>query len=78
MFKGCASPGGVAKGSPLGPYSDTMQLLDTGVLDKAGMKTIGLAGHPEGSPDMSDEAIWEAVKWKNEYNQRTDAFCAIR
>ncbi len=60
---------------PLGPYSDTMQLLGTGILDKAGMKTIGLAGHPEGSPDMSDEAIWDAVKWKNEYNQRTDASC---
>ena len=58
---------------PLGPFSDTMQLLDTGILDAAGMKTIGLAGHPEGSPDMSDEAIWDAVKWKNEYNQRTDA-----
>ena len=58
---------------PLGPFSDTMQLLDTGVLDAAGMKTIGLAGHPEGSPDMFDEAIWDAVKWKNEYNQRTDA-----
>jgi len=58
---------------PLGPFSDTMQLLDTGVLDAAGMKTIGVAGHPEGSPDMSDEAIWEAVKWKNAFNQRTDA-----
>lgn len=58
---------------PLGPFSDTMQLLDTGILDAAGMKTIGLAGHPEGSPDMSDEAIWDAVKWKNAYNQRTDA-----
>ena len=65
--------GGVA--NPLGLYSDTMQLLDTGVLDKVGIKTIGLAGHPEGSPDMSDEAIWEAVKWKNAYNQRTDAQC---
>ena len=58
---------------PLGPFSDTMQLLDTGILDAAGMKTIGVAGHPEGSPDMSDEAIWDAVRWKNSYNQRTDA-----
>ena len=58
---------------PLGPFTDTMQLLDTGVLDAAGMRTIGVAGHPEGSPDMSDEAIWDAVRWKNEFNQRTDA-----
>ena len=59
--------------TPLGPFSDTMQLLDTGVLDAAGMKSIGVAGHPEGSPDMSDAAIWAAVKWKNAYNQRSDA-----
>ena len=65
--------GGVKE--PLGPYSDTMQLLNTGVLDRAGMKTIGLAGHPEGSPDMSDAAIWDAVKWKNQYNQRSPAQC---
>ena len=63
--------GGVKQ--PLGPFADTMQLLDTGILDAAKMKTIGVAGHPEGSPDMSDEAIWEAVKWKNAFNQRTDA-----
>lgn len=63
--------GGVKQ--PLGPFCDTMQLLDTGILDAAGMKTIGLAGHPEGSPDMSDEAIWAAVKWKNAFSQRSDA-----
>ncbi len=58
---------------PIGDFSDSMQILDTGLLDKYGIKTIGLAGHPEGSPDMSDEAISDALKWKNAFNERTDA-----
>jgi len=58
---------------PLGPYSDSMQLMDTGMFDKYGIKKIGVAGHPEGSPDMSDEAIAQAVSWKNGFAERTDA-----
>ena len=58
---------------PVGDFHDSMQLLDTGLFDKHGITTIGLAGHPEGSPDMSDEAIRSALKWKNEFSQRTDA-----
>ncbi len=59
--------------NPVGDFHDSMQLLDTGLFDKHGITTIGLAGHPEGSPDMSDEAIRSALKWKNEFSQRTDA-----
>ncbi len=59
--------------SPLGPYSDSMQLLETGFFDKYGIRQIGVAGHPEGSPDMSDEAIAEAIAWKNGFAERTDA-----
>ncbi len=58
---------------PVGDFDDSMQLLDTGLFDKHGITTIGLAGHPEGSPDMSDEAIRSALEWKNEFSQRTDA-----
>lgn len=59
--------------APLGPYSDSTQLLDTGLFDKHGISQIGVAGHPEGSPDMSDEAIADALAWKNGFSQRTDA-----
>ena len=59
--------------NPLGDVSDTMQLLATGLLDKYGIRTIGIAGHPEGSPDISDQAIKAALKWKNDYAQRTGA-----
>jgi methylenetetrahydrofolate reductase (NADPH) len=63
--------GGVDK--PLGPYSDSMQLLDSGLFDKYGISSIGVAGHPEGSPDISDQAIRDALKWKNAFAERSDA-----
>ncbi len=58
---------------PIGIYSDSMQLLDSGLFDKHGIKRIALAGHPEGSPDMSDQAIAAAIKWKNAFRNKTDA-----
>jgi len=58
---------------PLGPYSDSMKLLETGLFDKYGIKQIGVAGHPEGSPDMSDDAISQAIAWKNGFAERSDA-----
>ena len=64
---------GGAVPTPVGDFSDSMQLLDTGLFDKFGIRSIGLAGHPEGSPDMSDEAIREALQWKNQFSHRTDA-----
>ena len=63
--------GGVAR--PVGEISDTMQLLETGLLDKYGIRKIGVAGHPEGSPDIPDEAISQALRWKNDFARRTGA-----
>lgn len=64
---------GGAVPNPVGEFTDSMQLLDTGLFDKHGIRTIGLAGHPEGSPDISDEGIRAALRWKNEFAQRTSA-----
>lgn len=58
---------------PLGEFSDTMQLLATGLLDRHGIRTIGVAGHPEGSPDITDEGVRQALRWKNDFAQRTGA-----
>lgn len=58
---------------PLGEFSDSMQLLETGLFDRYGITKIGVAGHPEGSPDISDEAIKQALRWKNGFAERTGA-----
>ena len=64
---------GGAVSQPLGEYSDTMQLLDTGLFDKYGVRRIGVAGHPEGSPDIADTRIRSALAWKNAFVERTGA-----
>ncbi len=58
---------------PLGEFSDSMQLLSTGLFDKYGVRKIGVAGHPEGSPDIPEEAVKQALCWKNDFAARTDA-----
>lgn len=62
---------GGAVPEPVGEFRDTMQLLATGLFDKHGIRKIGLAGHPEGSPDIPDEAIRQALAWKNDFAKRT-------
>ncbi len=64
---------GGAVTTPVGAFADTMQLLETGLFDKYGITTIGVAGHPEGSPDISDAAIEQALAWKNAFAERTGA-----
>jgi methylenetetrahydrofolate reductase (NADPH) len=50
-----------------------MQMLETGLFDRHGIRRIGVAGHPEGSPDIPDEAVRQALAWKNAFAQRTGA-----
>ena len=64
---------GGAINQPLGEFSNTMQLLDTGLFDSYGIGQIGIAGHPEGSPDIPDAQIRAALAWKNAFAERTGA-----
>ncbi len=58
---------------PLGPYENSMQLLESGLFDRYEIRSIGLAGHPEGSPDIAPQALAEALAWKNAFAERSDA-----
>ena len=49
---------------PVGKFDSSFQLLETGYFEK--MK-IGIAGHPEGSPDISDEVLEKAMIDKKPY-----------
>ena len=50
--------------TPMGPFSDSAALIDTGVFERAGMRVIGVAGHPEGHPVMSTAEQWEVLERK--------------
>ena len=43
---------------PIGDFHCSLQILETGLFD--GLK-IGIAGHPEGSPDISDKDLEKAM-----------------
>ncbi len=58
---------------PVGIYENSMQLLETGLFDKMGVCQIGVAGHPEGTPDIPPATVKRALDWKNEFSKRTDA-----
>jgi|TARA_Y100001970_G_C14189051_1_gene834276 methylenetetrahydrofolate reductase (NADPH) len=49
---------------PVGNYHCSLQLLETGLFK--GMK-IGIAGHPEGSPDISDSNLEKAMEDKKPF-----------
>ncbi|HMG50000.1 MAG TPA: metFprotein [Inquilinus sp.] len=61
--------GGVS--TPAGPFDRSMQVLETGLLQKHGITTIGVAGHPEGSKDIPADEIARAVAEKNAYARTT-------
>lgn len=71
--------GGITE--PRGAFSDSMQLLETGLFDKYGFTDLHVAGHPEGSrdidPDGGAQAVMAALRWKSAFRARTDARMAI-
>lgn len=71
--------GGVDK--PVGDFDASMQLLETGLFDKAGFKRLHVAGHPEGNKDIDPDGtrtnVNAALSWKQEFSKRTDAQMAL-
>ena len=49
---------------PAGPFADTLSIIRTGLLEKHGFRAIGVAGHPEGHPNMTGEGLWHALTAK--------------
>jgi len=66
---------------PIGEFDSSVQLIESGLFDKAGFKRLHIAGHPEGSKDIDPNGgtknVAEALSWKQEFSKRTDASMAI-
>jgi len=64
-----------------GEFESSMQLLETGLFDKAGFTRLHVAGHPEGNRDIDpkggDAGVMEALGWKQAFAARTDAQMAL-
>lgn len=67
--------------SPKGDLDSSMQLVETGLLDKLGFSRIHFAGHPEGNKDIDADGgskiVDEALAWKQAFTERSDAETAL-
>lgn len=62
---------------PAGEFTSTMDVLETGLFDEYGIRHIGVAGHPEGTPDFSRDMAEEALRLKQAFAERSDAHMRI-
>jgi methylenetetrahydrofolate reductase (NADPH) len=67
--------------SPHGQYHSSLQLLESGLFDRAGFNRLHVAGHPEGNrdidPDGTSVNVDAALSWKQLFSERTDAKMAL-
>ena len=56
---------------PIGDFASSIDVLETGLLENLGIKKVGVAGHPEGSPDISKAELADALKRKNAIAQES-------
>ena len=50
--------------TPKGPYADSLQVLESGVLGECGIREIGIAGYPEGHPKIPPATLADAFRRK--------------
>jgi methylenetetrahydrofolate reductase (NADPH) len=51
---------------PKGPYADSLQVLEEGVLKECGVREFGVGGYPEGHPRISLNGLDKALQRKTE------------
>lgn len=50
--------------TPAGPFADSASIIETGLLERFGIRVVGIGGHPEGHPVMSSDDRWQALERK--------------
>jgi len=49
---------------PEGPFFDSSELIASGTFERMGITAIGIGGHPEGHPNMTEEQCWAVLEGK--------------
>jgi len=49
---------------PAGPFADSSAMIATGLFERCGIDFIGLGGHPEGHPHMTEDQCFEVLAAK--------------
>jgi methylenetetrahydrofolate reductase (NADPH) len=61
---------GGSRFKPLGEFHCALQILETGLFEEFGIRRLGLAGHPEGHPEVGRGDLVEALRQKLAYGRR--------
>jgi methylenetetrahydrofolate reductase (NADPH) len=54
---------------PLGPYDSTLQVMQSGLLQKHGIKRAKISGFPEGHPAITESVLGESMVAKMKYGR---------
>lgn len=57
--------------NPVGEFQSSMEILRLDLFQKYGIKKLGIAGHPEGSPDIPPAEVTKALLEKNAYSKQS-------
>ena len=57
----------------MGPYSSSLEILQTGLVDELGIRHVGIGGHPEGNPAYGNDDLMTVLKDKVAFGDRMDA-----
>jgi methylenetetrahydrofolate reductase (NADPH) len=49
---------------PLGPFAESLVLIESGVLQEYGVRHISIGGYPDGHPGISTDVLWSALEKK--------------
>ena len=52
---------------PRGPYASTLDLCRSGLVERHGIERVTIAGHPEGHPQVDQEAMFSALAERREW-----------
>ncbi|HWE18635.1 MAG TPA: hypothetical protein VG758_15845 [Hyphomicrobiaceae bacterium] len=53
-------------GQAAGPYFDALAVIKSGLLGKHGVRHAGIAGYPDGHPNLSEAVLWQALRDKHQ------------
>ncbi|WP_158527215.1 methylenetetrahydrofolate reductase [Pelagibaculum spongiae] len=51
--------------APQGPFSDSLELIQSHCIEKFAIKNIGIAGYPVGHPKVHNDILWAYLKQKH-------------
>lgn len=49
---------------PRGPFADALSVIESGELQQAETREVGVAGYPEGHPGIADDVLWNSLEDK--------------